>query len=407
MPPQPLRQVCRARLILDKARALPRALLLIPLLLCLGTLPARAGTWTFTCTGSGSLTYVPFGPTPCRPIYWTLPGPQSGRFDLGSTFGGDAYSDYYGSTSAKATITLQVAATWSPAAGQTAATDPPPPSVWLCESGRTEWSIETYLNPSAGKCSDGLGAEDAETNTSGIADSSKAAVTSPPAYWTNASVVNGVATLPQRTLSAAVNIVPAGHGNYFSVHIDNYSVTIHPQPYGWYDAGWSANGTDPDTTPGPHSANGSLGFRYKWRSTDGVLADLNGISIYEYVDYSGNPGRFTNYPSGPNYYYPTNPPIGDVAIQGGGTIGFHVQNPEISTAPSTSGFTYDIHSAWPTKAPLSKFTCVAPQQYKFDDPATAQVGIVLYAPGSITDAVQLNPNQFYVGKGTGSAITPL
>lgn len=280
--------------------ALPHALLLIPLLLCLGTPPARAGSWTFTCTGSGSLTYVPFGPTPCRPIYWTPPGPQSGRFDLGSTFGGDAYSDYYGSTSAKATITLQVAATWSPAAGQTAATDPPPPSVWLCESGRTEWSIETYLNPSAGKCSDGLGAEDAETNTSGIADSSKAAVTSPPAYWTNASVVNGVATLPQRTLSAAVNIVPAGCGNYFSVHIDNYSVTVHPQPYNFRQVGTPTTGND-----GTGHSNGTYITNYAWSSTDGIPGDETSCTEYEIVTYPGTPGTATS----PTTYLPPNPPF--------------------------------------------------------------------------------------------------
>jgi len=380
MSPQPLRQVCRARLVLDKARALPRALLLIPLLLCLGTPPARAGSWTFTCTGSGSLTYVPFGPTPCRPIYWTPPGPQSGRFDLGSTFGGDAYSDYYGSTSAKATITLQVAATWSPAAGQTAATDPPPPSVWLCESGRTEWSIETYLNPSAGKCSDGLGAEDAETNTSGIADSSKAAVTSPPAYWTNASVVNGVATLPQRTLSAAVNIVPAGHGNYFSVHIDNYSVTVHPQPYNmrltpYVDGGGNEPAVQTD------NVTGRLRFHYSISSTDGAVADLTSITAYETLNWSGNPAPPGAYP--PGLYAPPSPPVQMYSTPT--TQAFAYKNPDTAVMPYlTQGYVIDQFSppetgfVAPYPAPSTAWTVT--QNYLFDDKATGEIGTKIPGP---------------------------
>ena len=358
---------------------------------------ARAGSWTFTCNGSGSnddVSAVPGQPDHHTP--WTSPGPQTGSFSL-PQFGSS--SSYRSKNTVSVTVTVK--ATWNPGPSN----DPAPPAVWLCESASAEWSAG-----SSGSASDGLGPEyKLNPSGGGIASSADAPASTPPAYWKKYAVSGGSVTLPGRTLKAEADFPPTTswpYGNTCAAFVDSYKVTIHAQPYGWYNAGWSANGTDPDNTTPWNSANGTLSFRYKWYSTDGNLAHLAGIDIYEYVDYTGNSGRFTNH-APPNYYYPTNPPIGDTQMQGGGTIGFHVENPEISHVTPTYGFAQDGHSPWPTKTPLSVFNCVAPQKYKFDDAATGQVGVVLYDAGSITDAVQLNPNQFYVGKSGGSATTPL
>ncbi len=99
-------------------------------------------------------------------------------------------------------------------------------------------------------------------------------------------MTGGKVTLPQRTLSAAVNIVPAGHGNYFSVHIDNYSVTVHPQPYNFRQVGTPTTGND-----GTGHSNGTYITNYAWSSTDGIPGDETSCTEYEIVTYLRNAGN--------------------------------------------------------------------------------------------------------------------
>ncbi|WP_293915428.1 hypothetical protein [Deinococcus sp.] len=123
---------------------------------------------------------------------------------------------------------------------------------------------------------------------------------------------------------------------------------MYTQPYGWCDAGWNDQNGVHHT--GPHIDNtiGELAFSYGWKFTNGSLADLGGIKIYEFLDYSGNPGT-----------------------------------------------------------PLSALTWNISQKYEFDDPQTGEVGTVLYNPGNVVDAIRLNPNQFTVTKSTYTATKPL
>ena len=70
-------------------------------------------------------------------------------------------------------------------------------------------------------------------------------------------------------------------------------------------------------------------------------------------------------------------------------------------------YAIDSISPFSTGPSLSAQTWTAAQKYEFDDPATGEIGTVLYDAGNITDAVQLNPNQFYVSKSGYPATKPL
>lgn len=190
----------------------------------------------------------------------------------------------------------------------------------------------------------------------------------------------------------------------------SYNMSIHAQPYGWYDAGYNPSLTlsSPDTTPGGYAdySNYRLVFRYKWRSTDGSLADLSGIDIYEHVDYTGNPGTFGTDSSGP-YYRPTSPPIAPDPTIGDGKQPYELGNPEVSHDTPTTGATWDVHSVWPTQTPYSALPVTASQKYEFDDPATGEKGTVLYDAGNIQEGVSLNPNIFYIKKSGAHVEEPL
>lgn len=365
MPPQPHRQVRRTRLILDEARALPRALLLIPLLLCLGTLPARAGSWTFTCTGSGSNTATALAtnrdnhPT----TYWTPPGPQTGSFSIfsgqTSPFGGGW--DYI--LKDVATITVTVTATWTPSSGQTAATDPPPPSVWLYESAQAEW---TY-GMSGGSADDGLGEKTTgSTYGGGYASSGNAPPSTPPAHWKSYPVTGGKVTLPTRTLRAEGDSVATAqmpNGDECIAQIDSYTVNVHAQPYNWH------------ITDVVNNNDGSLTYYYDWLSTSGRKADLTNCYMHEYVTYPGTQGT-AQFPL--DYTMPA--PFS-------GTL----HNPTVRPGTGSSGQpATDMnggmdHQGMPTLSLTSPHVAggfTATQTYEFDDTATGETNVVVPGPDS-------------------------
>jgi hypothetical protein len=174
-----------------------------------------------------------------------------------------------------------------------------------------------------------------------------------------------------------------------------YSISVHAQPYGGYDVGWSEpNGTH-HAGPVIDNTKGTLTFEYGWKSTDGNLASLKGITIYEYLSHSG-PGTFS---TDNKTFYPVSPPV---------TSGYNIFIGKAGTAFDASKlYAVDSTSPFSTGSSLSAQTWTAAQQYEFDDPMTGEVGTSLYDAGNIIDAVQLNPNQFYISKSSYSAIKPL
>lgn len=208
--------------------------------------------------------------------------------------------DHIGSYSASASLTVTVTATWVP--DPNLPTDPSPPSVWLCESGRSEWSCGGAN--ASGSAVDGLGSEYTPgpgpftfgTGVGGVADSATATASVPPAYWHKYSVSGGTVTLPTRTLTANSNSSGYSYyGDNLSAWIDDYTVSVHAQPYNFYRA------------PGQSHiySDGSLVFVYDWLSASGNKNDLTSCYWHEYVTYPGPVSTI----AAPNRYYPPKPPF--------------------------------------------------------------------------------------------------
>jgi len=197
-------------------------------------------------------------------------------------------------------------------------------------------------------------------------------------------VTGGKVTLPQRTLSAAVNIVPAGCGNYFSVHIDNYSVTINPQPYNFRLGPYTDNtGTLHPSGIGKDN-NGQLHFHYIWSSTDGNVADLSNCVVYEHISLAGNStGSYSTNASGTAVYAPLNPPFGY-------TLEAVYDQPDPAGSNPTSGtvgFIDDIQVRGPIVTPYVAASYFTTQDWQFNDSATKQNRVELLGPIKITRSV--------------------
>lgn len=292
------------------------------------------------------------------------------------------------SCGASISLSVKITATWQ-------GSDPVPPSVEIIETGQATASATIPANYDTKQVTsnDGLEGSDA----TGVAKTPANAV--PPTHLTRESGSTWSITRSfSATASSSVN-VPAsapqtGYSCGSDASLDSYTVKIHAQPYGWYDVGWTdTNGTH-HAGPLIDNTKGTLTFEYGWRSTDGNLADLQGISMYEYLSYSG-PGTF----SADNKTFYPGPPT---------TSGYSVFNGKAgSLIDPTHLYAVDNQSPFPTTSSLTAVTWTAAQKYEFDDPVTGEVGTVLYSPGNIIDAVQLNPNQFYVSKSGYSATKPL
>ena len=327
--------------------------------------PAHAGSWLFSCTGSGTVT-----PTPTislhpanAPTTWTPPAATTGSYSTGS-FSGTVWS--FGSSSASVTVTMTatVKATWTHATGQTDTTDPSPTSVWVCESAKAEWSGSVQ---STGQCSDGLGGENAPgaTANSGVADTSTAPKTTPPAYWTQMPVSGGIVTLPKRTLTAGGSF-PTMRGGAVTGTIDNYTVTIHAQPYNYHKTRQTDN------------KNGTISFTYDWLSTTGNKSDLTDCYSHERVTYPGS-----------NPYVPPAPFSQSVSYP----------NPTVSPATDSSGSSMavttgtDTHYVWASTGPYSTpVTVTAQQRYEFNDHATGEQNVLIPGPDSTASIIRTISN---------------
>jgi len=358
----------RPRLILYKALTLASLVLAAMLL---SSPAARAGTWQFTCTGRGNVTTtysqytIDYWGQPSPTVYnWVPPtAPQSGSFNLGSTFGGG--SDYTVST--VASIKVTVTATWKP--DTTLPSDPAPPYVWLCESSRVDWS-----SGHSGTLQDGFG-DPAVTNqgTSGQTASTSPGTSLPPAHWTKVTVSGGTAKLPERTLSAESDSPVSAdfpHGDLCVAHIDDYSVTVHATPYNFKKVVGGGNiGFD-----------GTLSFTYDWLSTDGNRNDLTTCYWREYVTYPGPVGTAAN----PNQFYPQNPPFNFVPGVS------WLNNPYVNPPPPSLGNLMTGPTATDTQnvPPLvdpslyTYGTFTATQVFQYTDTATGDSNIQIPGPDS-------------------------
>lgn len=356
----------------------------------LSTPTARAGTWQFTCTGSGDARYVvssAYGGGTYVTQTWNRPSPSTGSFSSG---GVGATTDYCSSLVAQITVT--VTATWQP--DTTLPSDPAPPSVWLCESSRVDW---TYA--SSGILQDGFG-DPAVNNqgTSGQTASTSPGTSTPPAHWTKVSVSGGTAKLPERTLSAEADS-PTSYGNTCAAHIDDYSVTVHAQPYNFTQA------TPTTGNDGTGHSNGTYITRYTWGSTDGNLGDLSSCTEYEIVTYPGTQGTATS----PTAYIPPNPPFDASWAYDTSTNPSTPQfpNPTENGGNATYGFATDvqaIHGFSPPYTTGGSFT--GTQNFYFDDSATGEIGDKrVLMPGTVTMPISIirtvgtlgsnNPTKWY------------
>lgn len=284
-------------------------------------------------------------------------------FSTGS-FGGNIATGYGGAgCSATATITATVTATWVSATGQTTATDPAPPSVWLCEGGSVGW-VSTASGPGSGD--DGLGETGSTTyEQMGSVNSGSAPASVPPAHWTKYAVSGGVVHLPPRTLTATSS-VPQFLGGRADAWVYSYSVTVHAQPYNFRQ------------TTGTDNLDGTISFTYGWQSTSGSIADLITCYLHERVTYPGSNNSYVApVPFTQSMGYP-NPTV----APGTGNAGIAM------TSTSTN---QDTHHLWATSSNYSDFTSVtvsATQRYEFDDvgdgsnPGTGEVNVLIPGPDS-------------------------
>jgi len=347
--------------------------------LLLSSPAARAGSWLFTCTGNGSnlLTYGYPGMSPVSTA-WTPPGPQTGTFSLGGSFGGG--SDY--ATSDAATISVTVTATWTHATGQDNTSDPAPPSVWLCESAEANWS-----DGSGGSANDGLGESKAAATSSGRAASSDAPASTPPAHWTKCAVSSGVATLPQRTLTAEGDFpttTSRPYGDFCTAHIASYNVTVHATPYNFRSSGYTALDGSHVNKVVQDNANAILALSYVWDSTDGDRTHLGSCTIAENLTWDSNlpgVGNLGANPNGDKYYAPPSPPVG-VNAQGQPLA---YPDPTITKKPATDPGITDTFT--PDEAYMQNYKNVSwwgDQVYVFSDTATGEMVTPLPGPAAGT-----------------------
>ena len=150
-PPRP----CPAPAPLSGLRAATASSFLLVAASLFLTPAAHAGSWQFSCTGSGSSTYAEVSNGVSKTLAsttWTPPSAFTGTFysmsglsyPLVTTIGTTGTTEKE-DISVNAVITL----TWTHAAGQTDATDPAPPSVILIETSGAKWTGGSALRMTA------------------------------------------------------------------------------------------------------------------------------------------------------------------------------------------------------------------------------------------------------------------
>lgn len=347
---------------------------------CSGT----TGNYTFTDANSGKQTTVPWPPAGFQTS-------QTGQFTLGQFGGAPTYC-----SKNVVTITVTLKATWTHDAGQTDATDPAPPSVWLCESASSEWTQGT-----SGSASDGFGdaAVAHPDGSAGAISSTSPGFTLPPAHWKSYPVSGNTATLPQRTLTAEAD--NSAHtsppfGGFCGAYIDNYTVTVHAQPYNFRSSGYTAADGSHASKAVQDNPNATLALSYVWDSTDGSHSHLGSCMIAENVTWDSNPAGVGSFgidaASGKKVYAPPSPPAGTDSQ--GNSIGY--LDPTTTMKPATDPGITDTFA--PDQAYMPRYYNVSwwgDQTYVFSDTATGETATPLPGPAAgtfrITRAVALIP----------------
>ena len=357
---------------------------------------ARAGSWTFTCNGSGSNDDVSAAPgQPDHHTPWTSPGPQTGSFSL-PQFGSS--SSYRSKNTVSVTVTVK--ATWNPGPSS----DPAPPAVWLCESASAEWSAG-----SSGSASDGLGPEyKLNPSGGGIASSADAPASTPPAYWKKYTVSGGSVTLPSRTLKAEADFPPTAswpYGNTCTAYIDSYRVTVHAQPYNFRLGAYVDNSGLTVYDGVGYDNQGQIHFHYIWDSTSGNLSNLTDCVVYEHLSSLGNStGSYYTDAQGNQVYAPLNPPFNYTVFQTDDLPDPKGQNPTRGTAGYQDDYLYRQNIVSPYRAASYSVT----QDWQFNDAATGETHVELLGPFTITRTVfqdfasTTHPWSYSVSKGSYS-----
>ncbi len=341
---------------------------------------AHAGTWKFSCTGSGtsdssySDLYSPMygGPFTAH-ADWVPPSASPGTSYTipsfgGGGFGGSANADAAatGDVSITATITI----TWMP--DTSLPSDPAPPSLWLIESSGCTYSASYspygVIHTGSGNANDGLSSpadplvdtfERGVKNGAYMRSANAPAGTVPPAHWFKKDVAGGVITL-KRTFTAHAMASFPHDGSTGTMNVncsfEGYTLKIHAQPYNYHQT----NVTD--------NQDGSLTFTYGWSSTDGNLGSLGSCYFHERVTYPGGSPYVVPAP----FSYPNSLPNPTVA-PGTGTSGI------VMTATNTNS---DTQHTFTPVALYSNATITAQQQYEYDDIATGANNTIVPGPGS-------------------------
>ncbi len=130
------------------------------------------------------------------------------------------------------TVSATVTLTWVPAAGQTAATDPAPPSVLLSESSSASWTaqVDHYPDPyTTGGTSADDGLQDAEVATYYAGVKSGGTSSSAFPHYFSQSVTNGVATLSRSfSAHATASSGPSTAGVNFGCSWGGDTLTVYP-----------------------------------------------------------------------------------------------------------------------------------------------------------------------------------
>ena len=341
---------------------------------------ARAGSWVFTCTGSGTNT-VNFVSGPPNLSNWTPPGPETGQFGF-SQFGDG--SDY--STSSSTTISVTVTATWK--SDPNLSSDPAPPEVWLCESSSAKWTYQP-----SGSADDGFGdaavplANGSPGGTSFTATSNPPSlVPQPPPHWKKYTVSGSSVTLPTRTLKAESDFVPTptrSYGDNCYAFVNGYNVTVHPQPYNFRSGGYTdVNGTQ-HIAVAQNNPNATLALSYLWSSTDGTRANLGSSTISENLTWDSNPsgvGSFGTDQNGGKVYIPPSPPVGVDAQN----HSLAYLDPTVTSQPATNRGITDTFSpeSYFSGSPYNNVSWWGDQTYVFSDTGTQETDTPLVGPAS-------------------------
>lgn len=356
-------------------RAVP-ALGLACLAVTLLSAPAYAGTWQFSCTGSGqgtSATTMPPGFNQSSTYPWSPPASATGT---SYTVPGLSFSVYSGSagpgthTTGDISITAHIKMTWVP--DPSLPSDPAPTSIYLIESSTASFE-GYYINggvthlgtgPADDGCQDPVVPTTSNgAQTGGVSSTGNAASTTlPPPHWFSQAVSGNSFTLDRTFKTHSEVTVPSNISATIeaSCSFSGYTLSIHAQPYNFHQTYVTDNG------------DGTLSFTYAWSSTDGSLAHLDpSCLVHEYVTYPGG-----NPYTPPLPFFLTDPDTGQP---------YKIPNPTITPSPyakGSQGAIPDDQTLWGTVQPYTNQSVTATQTWEFDDSATGQTNQQIPGPDS-------------------------